>query len=348
MDFGFETKFLDFDLNYHIVDTDYKNSFEGIYGSLYFQDNFKLSNLTILQTGLRFDHYSDGSYFRLDPRISLKQILSDKIHMTLSTGRYHQFLNLVQQEGFSFADMWFPVDQTFEPGIADQLIIGFTYDNKSTFSIETEVYYKDYNNIAEYRVFRGADESLENQTAAQNFYKGTGKAYGGDIYFRNRIGRLEGWIGYALSGTKKQINGYNYNESYYPTYDRRHTITAIQDFHIHKNWRLNFAFKYGSGQPYTEVTAIYGVIDPQGRTHNEVLEGKKNFYRLPDYHRLDVGLFYKTKLFNLPTEIYLQVVNIYDHKNIWFRNYITSENPAVIEDFSMLPLIPTAGFTIQF
>ena len=110
---------------------------------------------------------------------------------------------------------------------------------------------------------------------------------------------------------------------YYPTFDRRHSITLIEDYRLNDRWRLNLAFKFGSGQPYTEVTARYAVVDPSGNIHYESLDGKKNFYRLPAYHRLDIGAFYTTRFLSLPCEIYLQAVNVYNHKTygidgIWF------------------------------
>lgn len=174
MDFGFETKMLDFDLNYHVVDTDYLNPFSGNYYSLFLQNNYRFSPFAILQTGLRMDSHSDGNYFRFDPRISIKQLMSDEIYFTLTYGKYHQFLNLVQQEGMSFANIWFPVDDTFDAGSADYYICVFTYNNRKTFSSNVDTYYKNYHNIAEYRVFRDADETNENQTAAQNFFRGKG------------------------------------------------------------------------------------------------------------------------------------------------------------------------------
>jgi hypothetical protein len=348
MDFGFETKKLDFDLNYKVVDNEYPNGFKGNYLAFYFQDNYRLGAFTIFQTGLRLSHYSDGNYSCLEPRISLKRILNDRVNLTFSYGRYNQFLNLVQQEGMSFADMWFPVDKTFAPGRADHFIIGYSYDNKETFSVNAEAYYKNYGNIAEYRAFRGADEPLDHQTAAQNFYRGKGKAYGGDVYIRNNIYGLKGWIGYSLSWSKKQIDGYNFGKEYYPTYDRRHTITAIEDYYLGRKWRLNLAFKYGSGQPYTEVTARYAVLTPNGYVYYLPLDGEKNFYRLPAYHRLDVGLFRTTRIFGLDSEIYVQVVNVYNHKNVWFRRYQTYNNPATIKDYTMLPLLPTFGISFNF
>ena len=104
--------------------------------------------------------------------------------------------------------MWFPVDETFQPGRADHYILGLNYDNRKTFSISAETYYKDYNNIAEYRTFRGADETIENQTAAQNFHQGRGYAYGADFYIRNNFWGFEGWFGYSLAWTKKKINDF--------------------------------------------------------------------------------------------------------------------------------------------
>jgi hypothetical protein len=352
MDFGFEGKMLDFDLNYKIVDLDYLNSFSGNYFALYLQDNFKLSVFDVIQAGIRFDYYTDGNYSRITPRFSYKHIFSDKVTMTLSYGRFSQFLNLVYQEGFSFADMWFPVDETFEPGQADHYILGYTYDNLKTFSINIEAYYKQYLNVSEYR-FRaaesqGADVDFDNMTAADNFLNGNGYAYGTDIYLQNNIWGLKGWIGYSLNWVKKQVNGYNFGEEYYPTYDRRHTITAIEDFQISKKWRLNFAFKFGTGQPYTEASARYKALNPNGMTYDMTLETQKNTFRLPPYRRFDIGLFYNTKIFGLKSEIYFQIVNIYNFKNVWFRFYDFETNPAKREEFYMLPRIPTAGISFMF
>ncbi len=348
MDFGFDAKDLDFELDYQIVDTKYTSKFSGRYAALFCQDNIKVNNLNILQAGLRAEYYSDGDYSRIGPRLSYKRLLTDRLDLTVSYGRYHQFLNQVVQEGMSFADMWFPVDRTFKPGSADHYIIGVNYDNKRSFSVNVEGYYKDYDHVAEFRTYRAGDETLENQTAAQNFLSGKGKSYGADVYVRNNFWGLEGWLGYSLSWTKKQVDGYNFGTEYYPTYDRRHSITLIEDYRIDKKWRLNVAFKYGSGQPYTEATARYIAQNPDGTTHYESLDGKKNFYRLPAYHRLDLGLYYTTTVFKLPAEFFVQVVNAYNNKNVWYRYYKLTNNPATKEDITQLPLLPTFGFTVNF
>lgn len=348
IDFGFEAKDLGFKLDYYVVDMQYRNRFSGRYFSFYAQDHYKLDALNHFQAGVRLDHYTDGHYWRLAPRLSLQHLFSENINVTLSYGDYFQFLNQVQQEGFSFADMWFPVDHTFSPAHANHYILGLTYDNRKTFSITAEAYYKNYSHIAEYRTFRGGDEQMENQTTAQNFLSGLGDSYGADIYLRNRLWGFEGWLGYSLSWTTKQVAGYNFGLEYYPTFDRRHSITLIEDYRLNDRWRLNLAFKFGSGQPYTEVTARYAVVDPSGNIHYESLDGKKNFYRLPAYHRLDIGAFYTTRFLSLPCEIYLQAVNVYNHKNVWYRRYLVYKNPAQIKDYTQIPFLPTAGVSVHF
>ena len=366
-DIGFEVKNLDFDLDQEAVGTIYPNSFTGNYLALYAQDNYKLGNMNIIQAGLRFDYYSDGEYKNLAPQLSYKRLLDQNNNLTFTYGRYSQFLNLVQEEGMSFADMWFPVDHTFDAGQADHYIIGYNYDSQKDFSVSIEAYYKKYTNLAEFKSWnnRPRDEEADQQTAAMNFYKGEGKAYGFDILINNNYKGFEGWLGYSFCKTLKTVNGadsryefigpqgpisyfiVNRGNEYHPTYDRRHTITAIQDYKFNKKWKLNFAFKFGSGQPYTEATDRYTYQDLNGEQHDFILEGEKNAYRLPAYHRLDIGLFYTTTWFKKNVEMYMQVINVYNNKNVWFRNWDMTKNPSVQDDVNMLPLLPTLGINIK-
>jgi len=348
IDLGMEVKYLIFQLNNLIVDEEYKNEYHGIYSAFYLQDNIKLNALTALQPGLRISYYSKGNYFRLEPRVALRRFLSRDVQFTLAYGKYFQYLNLVQRGGLSFADIWFPVDQTFKPGHADHFILGLKYDVLENLSIDMEAYYKKYFNVAEYREFRSADESLENQTAAQNFLPGKGHAYGIDLLLKNNVWLFNGWLGYSLAWTKRKTENYNFGLEYYPTFDRRHTVTLVQNFNFWKNWKFNLAYKYGSGQPFTQPTARFAALTPDGRLYYYPLYGRKNMYRLPNYHRLDIGLFKQWTILGLPVEFYVQVINVFDHKNVWFRKFNTQDNPATIDDQEMLPRLPTFGFSFKF
>ena len=79
-----------------------------------------------------------------------------------------------------------------------------------------------------------------------------------------------------------------------------------------------------------------------------VLEGEKNASRLPAYHRLDVGVSGSYPYRGWQIEPELQIVNLYNRKNVYIRTYDMTKNPATYKDITMLPLLPTLGVTVRF
>ena len=84
-------------------------------------------------------------------------------------------------------------------------------DNKYEFS--TELYYKDMQNQIDYK--NGA-QLVANVNVESELLYGKGRAYGWEVYFKKKEGKLTGWIGYTLSRTELQINGINNGNSYLP------------------------------------------------------------------------------------------------------------------------------------
>ena len=108
LDFGGEMKSLDFRFRNEIGDaSQLAFNYQGVYGALYAQDAWKLREAWRLQTGLRLDYYNRGPTCGSGRgfRWSGSSIRRTRVHSDL--GRFSQFLNLVSQEGASFADMWF-------------------------------------------------------------------------------------------------------------------------------------------------------------------------------------------------------------------------------------------------
>jgi hypothetical protein len=95
------------------------------------------------------------------------------------------------------------------------------------------------------------DLSSADATVSDLFNKGTGHAYGADVYLRDHWRGFDGWIGYAWGVTNRKIDGYNFGRTYNPAYDRRHQLVCIQDWQLGRRWRLNLSGRYGTGQPMT-------------------------------------------------------------------------------------------------
>ncbi len=151
IEFGADSKVLTFSFQREAGEEDkLAFKYDGVYGGLYGQDSWKISPVWQLQAGLRLDYYSKGEYFRLGPRLSVRRALGDRASAHAAFGRYSQFLNLVAQEGASFADMWFPVDRTLKPGGADHYILGVELGPYDHFDISIEGYWKPYRNVVEF------------------------------------------------------------------------------------------------------------------------------------------------------------------------------------------------------
>lgn len=349
IDFGFEAKALDFSWRRDVGEgSTLEFAYDGFYGALYAQDSWEADGGTRVQPGLRVDYYSEGGYAGLGPRFSVRRML-DATHAIHATyGRYHQYLNLVFQEGLSFADMWFPVDRTLEPGSADHYILGMDIGPYDAFEVNVEGYYKDYRNLVEFSSEFTRSLVDEDAQLGELFNSGTGKAFGADLYVRNSYRGWEGWIGYAWGVARRHVEQYNRGKEYTPSYDRRHQLTLMQARSLGKNWSLDLSFRYGTGQPTTLAVGRYTVRDVTGRFHDEALPGDLNEQRLPGFHRLDVGVSKLFKGTGWAIEPYLQVINVLNHDNVYLRSYDLTTNPAEFDDVTMLPFLPTLGVNVTF
>ncbi len=71
--------------------------------------------------------------------------------------------------------------------------------------------------------------------------------------------------------------------------------------------------------------------------------------RKPEYHRLDIRLNAKADWWNLDWIIYLDIINVYNHSNVLGYDYFVNEDLTLgREKTTMLPIIPTLGFSVQF
>jgi hypothetical protein len=349
VDFGFEGKVLDFYFLRAMGEEDELTfSYDGVYTALYGQDSWRISPAWHLQTGLRLDYFSEGDYFDLGPRIAVQRQVSELAAVHLTYGRYYQYLNLVSEGGAGFSDMWFPVDETLKPGRSDQFILGLDLGPFDEFDLSAEIYFKSYGNLVEFDTEFGESLIEEDAELGEAFVSGEGRAYGADLFLRNKFSGFEGWIGYTWGDTRRKIPDFNYGKEFYPAYDRRHQIVIMQERSLGRKWRLNLNFRYGTGQPTTLGSGRYTVQDITGRVYDAILPGELNTSRLPDYHRLDLGLSYRGRIGSWTVEPTLQIINLYNRENVYLRLYDTTKNPVETDDVTMLPLLPTIGVNVAF
>jgi hypothetical protein len=81
----------------------------------------------------------------------------------------------------------------------------------------------------------------------------------------------------------------------------------------------------------------------------DVIEyGTKNGARLPDYHRLDVSATFDFEIGNVAASAGVSIFNVYNHKNIWRKEYDIVENELIETNVTYMGINPSLFFKITF
>lgn len=233
----------------------------------------------------KYDNWkSIQQYNGLEPRVNAKYMLNETSSIKASYNRNYQYMHMLSNSTSSQPnDIWVPSSNNIKPLIADQVALGYfknLYDNKYSFSIEG--YYKHLENQLDYKDHASLflNEDIESQLLF-----GEGIAYGAELQIKKNGGKLTGWVGYTLSRSQKKIPGINDGELYSAKQDRIHDISIVAMYKLSKRVQLAANWVYYTGNAVTFPSGQYMVDGKSIPLYTE-----RNGYRMPDYHRLDLGL----------------------------------------------------------
>jgi hypothetical protein len=284
--------------------------------ALYVSDEYKINALWSLQYGLRFSAYSaigpgdfytydaDGNtidttkfspgkfvktYLNPEPRVNLNYILNEKSSVKVSYTRNIQNLHLLSNSTTENpTDSWIPSSNNVKPEISDQVSLGYFRNFKNNlYEFSAETYYKYMQNQIDYK--DGSQITL-NENAESQLLFGTGRAFGVELFLKKKYGKFTGWVGYTLSRTEKKIEGIN-NGNYYPAkQDRTHDVSIVGIYELSPKWTFSATWVYYTGNAVTFPSGKYEIA---GQIVNYYTE--RNGYRMPAYHRLDIGVTWLRK-----------------------------------------------------
>ncbi len=376
IDFGYELKYLDINF-FAKSNSSYDQSHlpnikvPSYVSAVYVQDSWKINDIWTIQPGIRLAYchtiseYSPSKptadFFRASPRFSIRRTLGELSNIFFNYGRYYQFLTSMDS-GDSPLGLWFPIDKSVEPGASNHYILGFKTQIDENFAFDIEGFYKTFDNLVEARPQTDFEWNNETGVLADVYNLGKGYSFGADIMLRTDWRGIEGFIGYGFSVTKKKVDEINVNpqtgeeEWYFPTYDRNHQINVVETYNMSEiigkkfwgaEWKIGTSYSFGSGQPTTYPEFIYYNGD-----EFTILYGYSDRKRLPFYSRFDISMKFNWKLGKTQIEPYLQVINLFNHENIWTRSYKPEiENNIVTtqkSDSTMFPRIPFIGVNVEW
>ena len=342
-------------------------------GDLYFGHNWKISELLQVDYGLRFSSFNligkgkvysydeEGnvtdtklfdsgelikSYNNFEPRLAVNYLLNEESSVKLGYARNTQNIHLLSTATTSTPlDIWQPSTAIIKPETSDLISIGYfrNFDN-NTFETSLEIYYKNMHNLIEYK--NGADIFLNEFIETQLVF-GKGYSYGMELYLGKKIGKITGWLSYTLSNTKRLFDEINNGEEFPARHDRTHDISIVGMYSLNKKWNFSLNWVYYTGLAATFPSGKYEV---DGLTVN--LYTKRNGYRMPDYHRLDLGLtYYFKRTAESEMSLTFSVYNVYARKNAYRITFEQSEadpNKTEAVRLSLFSIVPSITFNFRF
>ncbi len=314
--------------------------------SAYLDEQWTPGRRLRLRPGLRVEHIPEASFTGLSPRIAYKVFLTRDFALTGSAGRYFQPIHSIrdQELPITIYEFWIGADRYVPVAHSDHLVVGVEGWLDPTFQFTVEGYRKTFTNLVTPN--RAQDLRLQ----GDEFIPAKGNAWGFDVLLRRHLGRVKGWIAYSFTKATREAEGVTYP----PAHDRRHTLNLVLQAPGPLGSDLSLRWGYGSPLPYTGFLGqwdhrFYSAIEERFVDRlEEPISGPLNGERYPNYSRLDAGFRWSFKKWGASWEPYLQAVNLYNRRNVFFYFFDYGAAPPTRTGVSQLPVLPTFGLEVRF
>lgn len=335
----------------------------GAYG----QARWSVPRAWLVEAGVRLDGFQPepgGAVSEASPRLAVKRFLDDgDLAIKLAVGRYTQFLHSLRDEELPIGlDIWVISGERAPHTVSDQIQLGVEGYRDVDWFWSVEAYVRSFDGVVTFNPSDNPNDPLDDILA------GEGISYGADLLLRKETGTVTGWL--AASWLKAERTFPDPTSPlpdapdirYSPIFDRRLDLDVVLRYPGPWGWEGGVRWNFGTGIPYTRALGSYAYYSPRyvesggldwTGTEGEdggyaVVLGERNSARYPLYHRLDVS-FRRTfpKSWGRLTP-YLNLVNVYNQKNVLFYFYEYNLDPAVRSGISMFPVLPTIGLEVSF
>ena len=312
----------------------------------YLQNTWQLRDRLSLTFGGRvaFDDLTSRQYW--EPRASATFAVSPRVTLKGGIGRYHQFVNRVVNENVTEGarDFWLLADgDLVQVTSSDHFVAGIAFETDGLL-LDIEAYRKNTSGLSEFslRFQRARDPDPLNL-----FFEGTGVATGAEFLLQKKVGRWTGWTSYTLSQVEHIFPKLNDGMPFPALHDQRHELKIVSTLDLGR-FTFSGTWAYGTGKPYTAPESEYSLTLLDGREQGYVHVSEKNSLRLPAYHRADVAAHYRVPIGPLEGDIGLSVFNLYNHTNVWYREFDLNSTPVLVTDVTYLGMTPLISFRLAF
>lgn len=328
---------------------------------LFAEDDWSINDAVKINFGVNMSGFSVQQTFypSIQPRVSGRVLISDDLSFKAGYSYMSQYMHLLSNSNISLpTDLWVPVTANIKPMNSHQIAAGFFYNLRDILNLSLEGYYKKMHNLLEYK--DGASFFSSTSNWEEKVAMGDGWSYGLEFLAQRNFGKLTGWVGYTWSKTMRLFDRpgmvINNGNPFPAKYDRRHDISIVLMYKPNSKFDVSMTWVYCTGNTATLATQEFCEENEYGYFYEyPYIDGRNNF-RMPAYHRMDLGMnFHKTLKRGIRT-INISVYNLYNHQNPFVvyesNNYHytsggTTYQSALVQ-LSIFPIIPSISYNFKF
>jgi hypothetical protein len=308
----------------------------------FIEDDIRITSKLKANLGLHYSGFSvKGRYYNsLQPRVSARYLVNDNMSVKASYAMMNQYVQLLTNSSVGLpTDLWVPVTDRIPPQLAHQVAAGLAYTHPGTgIEVTAEGYYKTMKNVLEYK--EGAS-FISSTDWEDKVVVGNGKSYGGELFIQKKAGRLTGLVSYTLSWTNRTFDELNGGKTFPFRYDRRHDFKIAAVYNLTPKIELSAEWVYGIGSAISLPIGNFAGINGEPVS----VYSSRNGYRMPAYHRGDVGIKFIKKKKRFERAWVISVYNVYNHANAFF---IDQDEKGKFTKNSLFPIIPSISYQFKF
>jgi outer membrane receptor for ferrienterochelin and colicin len=330
---------------------------------LYAEDDFEISHSLKINGGLHLSGFSvqGKTYYSIEPRISGRLLLSENTSIKASYSAMKQYLHLLANSSLGLpTDLWVPATKRIKPQESWQAALGFSYSPSPKYEFSLETYYKKMKHLIDYNEGASFFE-LDKGNWEDLVTSGKGESYGTELFVQKLQGKTTGWIGYTLSWSNREFENISYGKTYPYRYDARHDISIVANYHFSKRFDIGATWVFRTGYPFTledqKYASLDDVLSNNGTTSSENIIKNfdhRNNYRMPNYHRLDIGFNIHKQKKHVQRTWSMGIYNAYGHKNPFMvypseeYNSTLGQSETQLKQITVFSFVPYIRWSIKF
>ena len=330
------------------------SSYYGEEPSVYIEDEMTLLPGLTANAGVRAALFlvKGKAYVLPEPRFALRYDVSDAVALKGSYTLMNQFEHRLQT---TYVDLptylWLPTTSGIRPMHSQQAAAGIYTRLPHGMHLDVEGFWKSLEHIYEYAGPASIYPPVDRWETA--FTEGRGRAYGAEVAFGWEGEKTDVDVAYTLSWSERFFPEFS-DRWFRDRNDNRHKFNITATHRFTKRFEIYGGWVYHSGSRMSVGSQgkYQGTIEQaDGRIfhyYDRVYTGPNNI-KLPDYHRLDVGMnFIKQRKDGKIRTWNFSVYNAYCRLNTVYADIQVEDGKYVGNSYGIVPIIPTFSYTLRF